>query len=109
MSFNEMNTIENALRDRLVGRQVAESTGIVAEESVEYVANARQIMSGEYTDTFKPPLYSLFLIPSILIDDLGSSFYVYQILVFSIGMPLSLLLYRRLRLRPRHMLIALGM
>jgi len=43
MSFNEMNTIENALRDHLVGRKVTASTGMVAEESSEYVAGSKDL------------------------------------------------------------------
>jgi len=38
MSFNEMNTIENALRDHLIGKQVTTQTGTVAEETAEYMA-----------------------------------------------------------------------
>ncbi len=33
MSFNEMNTIENALRDHLVGKPATAQTGMVAEET----------------------------------------------------------------------------
>ena len=43
MSFNEMNTIENALRDYLVGKPVTAQTGVVAEEAVEYIAGNRDL------------------------------------------------------------------
>lgn len=43
MSFNEMNTIENALRDHLVGKPVTVQTGMVAEETAEYVAGNRDL------------------------------------------------------------------
>jgi len=43
MSFNEMNTIENALRDHLVGRKVTASTGMVIEENAEYVAGSKDL------------------------------------------------------------------
>jgi len=41
MNFNEMNTIENALRDHLVGKPVTAQTGMVAEETAEYTAGNR--------------------------------------------------------------------
>lgn len=41
MSFNEMNTIENALRDHLVCKPVTIQTGMVAEETAEYIAGHR--------------------------------------------------------------------
>ena len=43
MSFNEMNTIENALRDHLVGKPVTVQTGMVAEETAEYIASNRDL------------------------------------------------------------------
>ena len=43
MSFNEMNTIENALRDHLVGKLVTVQTGMVAEETAEYIASNRDL------------------------------------------------------------------
>ncbi|EIM65225.1 hypothetical protein [Desulfobacter postgatei] len=43
MTFNEMNTIENALRDHLVGRPVSEQTGMVAEETAEYIAGSQDL------------------------------------------------------------------
>ena len=43
MSFNEMNTIENALRDHLVGKPVTIQTGMVAEETAEYIASNRDL------------------------------------------------------------------
>tara|TARA_Y100001933_G_scaffold265180_1_gene336463 strand:+ start:37943 stop:41065 length:3123 start_codon:yes stop_codon:yes gene_type:complete len=43
MSFNEMNTIENALRDHLVGKPVTAQTGMVAEETAEYIAGNRDL------------------------------------------------------------------
>ena len=43
MSFNEMNTIENALRDHLVGKPVTAQTGMVAEETAEYIASNRDL------------------------------------------------------------------
>ncbi len=43
MSFNEMNTIENALRDHLVGKPVTTQTGIMAEETAEYIADSRDL------------------------------------------------------------------
>jgi len=43
MSFNEMNTIENALRDQLVGKPVTVQTGMVAEETAEYIASNRDL------------------------------------------------------------------
>lgn len=43
MSFNEMNTIENALRDHLVGMPVTAQTGMVAEETAEYIAVNRDL------------------------------------------------------------------
>ncbi len=43
MNFNEMNTIENALRDHLVGKPVTTQTGIVAEETAEYIAGSRDL------------------------------------------------------------------
>ncbi len=43
MSFNEMNTIENALRDHLVGKLVTVQTGMVAEETAEYIAGNRNL------------------------------------------------------------------
>ena len=43
MSFNEMNTIENALRDHLVGKPVTIQTGMVAEETAEYIAGNRDL------------------------------------------------------------------
>nr|WP_321397008.1 HsdR family type I site-specific deoxyribonuclease [uncultured Desulfobacter sp.] len=43
MTFNEMNTIENALRDHLVGRLVSEQTGMVAEETAEYIAGSQDL------------------------------------------------------------------
>lgn len=43
MSFNEMNTIENALRDHLVGKPVTTQTGVVAEETAEYIAGNRDL------------------------------------------------------------------
>lgn len=38
MSFNEANTIENAIRDQLVGKAIRFSDGAVADGAVEYVA-----------------------------------------------------------------------
>lgn len=43
MSFNEMNTIENALRDHLVGKPVTAQTGMVADETAEYIAGNRDL------------------------------------------------------------------
>ena len=43
MSFNEMNTIENALRDHLVGKPVTVQTGMVAEETAEYIAGNKDL------------------------------------------------------------------
>lgn len=43
MSFNEMNTIENALCDHLVGKPVTAKVGIVAEERVEYITSNRDL------------------------------------------------------------------
>ncbi|AHC16001.1 type I restriction endonuclease subunit R [Salinispira pacifica] len=43
MSFNEMNTIENALRDHLVGKPVTAQSGMVAEETAEYIAGNRDL------------------------------------------------------------------
>ena len=43
MSFNEMNTIENALRDHLVGKPVTVQTGMVAEETAEYITGNRDL------------------------------------------------------------------
>ena len=43
MSFNEMNTIENALRDYLVGKPVTAQTGMVAEETAEYISGNRDL------------------------------------------------------------------
>ncbi|WP_321492540.1 hypothetical protein [uncultured Desulfobacter sp.] len=43
MTFNEMNTIENALRDHLAGRPVSEQTGMVAEETTEYIAGSQDL------------------------------------------------------------------
>lgn len=44
MSFNEMNTIENALRDRLVGEPVAAQTEmLVAEETTEYISGNKDL------------------------------------------------------------------
>ena len=43
MSFNEMNTIENALRDHLVGKPVTAQTGMVAEETAEYISGNRDL------------------------------------------------------------------
>ncbi|WP_207309124.1 type I restriction endonuclease subunit R [Desulfobacter hydrogenophilus] len=43
MSFNEMNTIENALRDHLVGKPVTAQTGMVAEETAEYITSNRDL------------------------------------------------------------------
>ncbi len=43
MSFNEMNTIENALRDHLVGKPVTAQTGMVTEETAEYIAGNRDL------------------------------------------------------------------
>ena len=43
MSFNEMNTIENALRDHLVGKPVTTQTGLVAEKTAEYIAGNRDL------------------------------------------------------------------
>lgn len=43
MSFNEMNTIENALRDHLVGKPVTIQTGMVAEETAEYIADYKDL------------------------------------------------------------------
>jgi len=43
MSFNEMNTIENALRDHLVGKPVSAQIGMVAEETAEYIAGNRAL------------------------------------------------------------------
>ncbi|MGV6853185.1 MAG: type I restriction endonuclease subunit R [bacterium] len=43
MNFNEMNTIENALRDHLVGKPVTAQTGMVAEETAEYIASNRDL------------------------------------------------------------------
>ncbi len=43
MSFNEMNTIENALRDHLVGKPVTAQTSMVAEETAEYIAGNRDL------------------------------------------------------------------
>lgn len=43
MTFNELNTIENALRDRLVGRPATTQPGVVAEETAEYIAGNRDL------------------------------------------------------------------
>ena len=43
MSFNEMNTIENALRDHLVGKPVTEHTKMIAEEIAEYITGSKDI------------------------------------------------------------------
>jgi len=43
MSFNEMNTIENALRDHLVGKPVTAQAGMVAEETAEYITGKRDL------------------------------------------------------------------
>lgn len=43
MSFNEMNTIENALRDHLVGKPVTAQAGMVAEETAKYIASNRDL------------------------------------------------------------------
>lgn len=43
MSFNEMNTIENALRDHLVGKPITAQTGMVAEEAAEYITSNRDL------------------------------------------------------------------
>lgn len=43
MSFNEMNTIENALRDHLVGKTISAQAGTVAAESAEYVAGSSDL------------------------------------------------------------------
>jgi type I restriction enzyme R subunit len=43
MSFNEKNTIENALRDHLVGKPVTVQTGMVAEETSAYIAGNRDL------------------------------------------------------------------
>ena len=43
MSFNEMNTIENALRDHLVGKPVTVQTSMVTEGTAEYIAGNREL------------------------------------------------------------------
>ena len=43
MSFNEMNTIENALWDHLVGKPVTAQTGMVTKEIAEYIADNRSL------------------------------------------------------------------
>ena len=37
MSFNGMNTIENALRNHIAGRPNSESINVVAEDSAEVI------------------------------------------------------------------------
>ena len=37
MSFNGMNTIENALRNHIAGRPNSESINVVAEDSAEFI------------------------------------------------------------------------
>lgn len=44
MSFNEMNTIENALRDHLVGKPVTTQIGMVAEETTENITSNRDLI-----------------------------------------------------------------
>ena len=51
MSFNEMNTIENALRDHLVGKPVTIQTGMVAEETAEYIAGNSKVRPNFRTAT----------------------------------------------------------
>ena len=43
MSFNEMNTIENALLDHLVGKPVTAQTSMVTEGTAEYIAGNREL------------------------------------------------------------------
>jgi type I restriction enzyme R subunit len=52
MSFNKMNTTENALRDHLVDKQVTMQTGIVAEEITEYIVGSRDL-KGKYVHGVK--------------------------------------------------------
>lgn len=43
MTFNEQNTIENALRDHLVGKPISAQTLMVAEETAEYITGNRDL------------------------------------------------------------------
>ncbi len=43
MSFNEMNTFENFLRDHLVGKPVTVQPGMVPEEAVGYIVDNNQL------------------------------------------------------------------
>ena len=74
-----------------------------------YAANATRLLYGGYADTFKPPLYSLFLVVPMALDDLGPSFYLWQMAVFALSPPLTWLIARRLGLSRRVAGLAVGL
>lgn len=47
MSFNKMHIIKNALRDHLVGKPVTAQTGMVGEETAEYIAESVEFDIGD--------------------------------------------------------------